>query len=55
MKLYHGIIWQSDDTPGHHVTVMAENLADARKILEAEHGKGKVFDLHNKEDAEKPR
>jgi hypothetical protein len=55
MKLYHAMIWESDARPGQRVTVMAEDLTEARQKLEAEYGTGTVFDLHNKEDAEKPR
>jgi hypothetical protein len=30
-------------------------LEEAKKMLEAEHGAGTVFNLHDEEDAEKPR
>jgi len=35
--------------------VLAENLKEARKKLVAEYGKGNVYDLHNEEDAARPR
>jgi hypothetical protein len=55
-KLYHAIIWRSDsDRPGERVSVVAENLDEAKKKLEAEHGTGNVFDLYNSEDAARPR
>ena len=56
MKVYRAIIWVRDSTrPGLRVSVLAENLDEAKKKLEAEHGQGTVFDLHSEEDAEKPR
>jgi hypothetical protein len=35
--------------------VVAEDLTEARKKLEARYGEGNVFNLRNEEDAEKPR
>ncbi len=56
MKLYHAMIWVSDpDVPGQRVSVLAENLGEAKKKLEAEYGEGTVFNLHNPEDAARPR
>jgi hypothetical protein len=37
------------------VTVLASDLVEANSKLEAEHGKGRVFDLHNEEEASRPR
>lgn len=55
-KLYEAIIWVRDSNrPGQHVTVRAENLKAARKKLEAEYGEGNIFNLHNEEDAARPR
>ena len=51
-KLYRAIIWiQGSDLPGRRVSVIARNLEEAKSKLEAEHGQGNVFDLHNEEDA----
>jgi hypothetical protein len=56
LKLYQAIIWlQNQDAVGLRVELLAENLANARKKLEAKHGKGNVYNLHNKEDADNPR
>jgi len=50
------MIWLRDsDRPGQRVSVLAENLKEAREKLEAEYGGGNVFYLHNEEDAERPR
>ena len=56
MKTYKAMIWKIDsDEPGQRVSVVADSLAEARDKLEAEHGEGTVFDLHNEDDAAKPR
>ena len=56
MKIYKAIIWDDDsDKPGRRVSVLAENLQDAKKRLEKEYGEGHVFNLHNEEDAVQPR
>lgn len=56
LKLYKAMIWSDDpNKPGQRVTVQAESLEAAKKRLEAEHGEGHVFDLHNEEDAARPR
>jgi hypothetical protein len=50
------MIWIGDtDQAGKRVTVYAESLAEAKRLLELEHGNGNVFDLHNPEEADKPR
>jgi hypothetical protein len=55
-RVYVAIIWTSDpNRPGQRVSVLAESLDDAMKKLEAEHGEGNVFNLHNEDDAKKPR
>lgn len=55
-KLYHAMIWTGDSSiPGQRVTVLAENLREAKKKLEQLHGEGNVYDLHNEEDAARPR
>ena len=55
-RVYCAIIWVKDsEQAGKRVSVYALSLADARQQLEAEYGKGNVFDLHNPDDAEKPR
>ncbi|GHH00491.1 hypothetical protein JJE73_33340 [Comamonas sp. JC664] len=53
---YKAIIWTQDPTrPGQRVSIWATSLEEARKLLEQEHGKGTVFNLHNEEDAQTPR
>jgi len=55
-RLYCAIIWvNGSDQVGKRVSVYAQNLADARQQLEVEYGKGNVFNLHNPDDADKPR
>jgi len=57
MKMYKAMIWEENDPakPGQRVSVVAESLEDARRRLEERYGKGKVFNLHNEEDAVQPR
>lgn len=55
MRIYKAMIWRSDNKPGERVSVAADSLSDARAQLEREYGVGTVFDLHNEEDASKPR
>jgi hypothetical protein len=55
MRLYKAIISLDSAKPGKRVTVMAHSLDEAEEKLEAEYGKGTVFDLHNEEDANRPR
>jgi hypothetical protein len=56
VKLYRAIVWKDgSDKSGERVSVFAENLAEAKKKLESEYGEGNVFDLHNEEDAARPR
>jgi hypothetical protein len=56
MKLYQAMIWVRDsDRPGQRVSVVAENLTEAKEKLEGEYGEGNVFDLHNKEEAARSR
>lgn len=56
LKLYKAIILdRAKDQLGERVTVLAENLRDAKNLLEEKHGKGTVFDLHNEEDANQTR
>ena len=53
---YEAMIWTSDPTtPGRRVTIEAHSLDEARGKLEDAHGAGTVFNLHNAEDAERPR
>jgi len=55
-KLYLAIIWVSDpDVPGQRVSVFAENLSEAKELLESKYGVGNVFNLHNEEDEKRPR
>jgi hypothetical protein len=56
MKMYKAMIWDNDpQKPGKRVTVLAQHLDDAKKQLEEEYGEGRVFNLHNEEDAAQPR
>jgi hypothetical protein len=56
VKIYKAIIWVRDsDRSGLRVSVLAENLTQAKEKLEAEYGQGSVFDLHNEQDAAQPR
>lgn len=56
MRLYHAMIWKPEtNAPGRRVTVLANDLEDAKRKLEAEHGEGTVYYLRNEEDAAKPR
>jgi hypothetical protein len=59
MKLYHAMIWARNpdgtEKPGKRVSVLAENIHEAREKLEAEYGKGNVYCLSNEEDAERIR
>lgn len=55
-QLYRAIIWKQDSSqPGEHVSVLADDLDDAKNLLEKKYGKGTVFNLHNEEDANNPR
>jgi hypothetical protein len=56
VKMYKAMIWSDDpNKPGQRVSVLAESHEAVQKQLEAEHGEGHVFDLHNEEDAARPR
>jgi hypothetical protein len=56
VKLYRAMVWVAgSERPGQRVSVLAENLGEAKKKLETEYGEGNVFDLHNEEDAARPR
>ena len=55
VKRFVAMIWTDDDKPGIRVSVDAADLDDAKKTLEEEYGRGNVFNLHNPEDAERPR
>jgi hypothetical protein len=55
-KLYHAIVWTSpSNSMGKRVDVLAKTLAEAKAELEKKYGVGNIYDLHNKEDAAKPR
>jgi hypothetical protein len=56
MKTYKAMIWEDDpNKPARRVSIIAESLDDAMKQLEEEYGGGHVFNLHNEEDAARPR
>jgi hypothetical protein len=56
MKTYKAMVWDKDPKkPGKRVTVTADNLEDAKKKLEEKHGTGNVYNLHNEDDASRPR
>lgn len=53
---YEAVIWTNDPTvPGKRATIFAEGSSAARKLLEEIYGEGNVFNVHNEEDAAKPR
>lgn len=55
-RTYQAMIRVDDPlVPDRKVTVTASSLTDARAKLEAEHGQGTVFNLHNEVDSAKPR
>src|SRR5262245_29957257 len=50
VRLCRATIWIGDpDRPGRRVSVLTKNLKETREKLEAAHGEGNVFDLHNEE------
>jgi len=54
--LFKAMIWISDtNEPGKRVNVFAENLVEAKKLLENEYGEGNVFNLHSEVDDDKIR
>ena len=56
LKLYKAMIWASGPgNPGARVTVEAETLEEAQRKLEAQYGEGNVYDLHNEQEASRPR
>ncbi|WP_156164807.1 hypothetical protein [Bradyrhizobium sp. LTSP885] len=55
MRRYEAIIWDDETKPGLRVSIQAESLDDAKRKLESEYGEGVVFDLHNADDASRPR
>ena len=55
VRPYVAIVSTDPAQSAKRVVVMAESLCDAKTQLEAEHGKGNVFNLHNEEDASRPR
>ena len=56
MRLYRAKICTRDmNRPSQRVSTFAESLSEAKGKLEAEHGKGNVYDLHNEEDEERVR
>ncbi|WP_426525385.1 hypothetical protein [Bradyrhizobium sp. McL0615] len=56
MKTYEAMVWEDNlEKPDRRVTLAAESLDDAKRQLEEKFGKGHVFNLHNEEDAKKPR
>ena len=54
-KLYRAIISTDSGRPAQRVSVLAPDLESAMERLEAQYGRGNVFNLHNEEDAAKPR
>lgn len=56
MKTYEAVIWDDHpNKPGRRVSVVAEDIDDAKRRLEEEYGKGHVFNLRNEEEATRPR
>jgi len=55
-KIYEAIVWFPDQNePGKRVTVLAIDIDEAKAKLDKQYGKGNVFDLHNKDEANKSR
>ena len=54
-KLYDAIISTGRARPAQRVSILASDIQIAMEKLEAQYGKNNVFNLHNKEDAAKPR
>jgi hypothetical protein len=55
-KTYQATIWtEGPEKPGKRVSVTADSITDAKRKLEADYGVGNIYDLHNEEDAAKPR
>jgi hypothetical protein len=53
-RTYVAMVWIGDE-PARRVSVLAESLEDASDKLNTEFGSGNVFDLHNEDDAQRPR
>jgi hypothetical protein len=52
VKVYKAIVWDRDpNAHGQRVIVVANNLAEAKRKLEKEHGEGRIFYLHNEDEA----
>jgi hypothetical protein len=55
-QLYKATIWvDGSEKPGQRVSVTADSFTEAKHKLEAEYGAGNVYNLHNEEDAARPR
>lgn len=50
---YHAIVEDKPGINGHHVSVRAMSIEDAKVELEAVYGKGTIFRLSSREDAER--
>jgi len=56
LRPYRAIICQpGSNSVGVRVTTVANSLAEAKQQLEKEYGEGTVFNLHNDDDADRPR
>jgi hypothetical protein len=56
VKRFRAMIWEEGtEEAGKRVSLEAESLNQARHELEAQYGEGSVFDLHDEEDASRPR
>ncbi|MFE0758995.1 hypothetical protein ACFW16_33865 [Inquilinus sp. NPDC058860] len=55
-KRYRAMIWiPGSSGPGMRVAVFAEDLREAKEVIESKYGPGSVFDLHNEDDEKAPR
>ncbi len=54
MREYVGLIWIGEE-PGVRVSVVAESLESARRMIEEQHGTGHVITLYNEDEADRPR
>ena len=55
VRTYRAVIWTSHSESGRRVSVQATSLREAMTKLEGRYGTGTVFDLHNENDAARPR
>lgn len=52
---FQAMIWQEGTAHGERVIIEAKNTDEAKEKLEKKYGVGKVFDIHNHEEANRVR